>query len=79
MKIEITKLYLVQVLDKDGNELAYEYVVGDNVRDIDWKASARSRKFLIKQYIAEKKHKILIIIDKYFNFVRTYSYNSLYK
>jgi hypothetical protein len=29
MKIEITKLYLVQVLDKDGNELAYEYVVGD--------------------------------------------------
>lgn len=40
-----------------------EYVVGDNVRDIDWKASARSRKFLIKQYIAEKKHKILIIID----------------
>lgn len=29
MKIEITKMYLVQVMDKDGNELAYEYVVGD--------------------------------------------------
>lgn len=29
MKIEITKLYLVQVTDKDGNEVAYEYVVGD--------------------------------------------------
>ena len=29
MRIEITKLYLVQVMDKDGNELAYEYVVGD--------------------------------------------------
>lgn len=29
MKVEITKLYLVQVLDKDGNEVAYEYVVGD--------------------------------------------------
>ncbi|MBQ4583722.1 MAG: DUF58 domain-containing protein [Bacilli bacterium] len=40
-----------------------EYVVGDNVRDIDWKASARSRKFLIKQYIAEKKHNIIIIMD----------------
>lgn len=32
-----------------------EYVIGDNVKDIDWKASARSNKILIKQYIAEKK------------------------
>lgn len=31
-----------------------EYVIGDNVKDIDWKASARSDKILIKQYIAEK-------------------------
>ena len=29
MKIELTKLYLVEVLDKEGNELAYEYVIGD--------------------------------------------------
>lgn len=29
MKVEITKMYLVQVMDKDGNEIAYEYVVGD--------------------------------------------------
>lgn len=29
MRIELTKLYLVEVLDKEGNELAYEYVVGD--------------------------------------------------
>lgn len=40
-----------------------EYVVGDNVKDIDWKASARSNKILIKQYIAEKKHNILFILD----------------
>ncbi len=33
-----------------------EYVIGDNVKDIDWKASARSNKILIKQYIAEKKN-----------------------
>lgn len=31
-----------------------EYVIGDNVKDIDWKASARSNRILIKQYIAEK-------------------------
>ena len=27
-----------------------EYVVGDNVKDIDWKASSRTRKLLVKQY-----------------------------
>ena len=32
-----------------------EYVVGDDRKDIDWKASARSQKMLVKQYIAEKK------------------------
>lgn len=40
-----------------------EYVVGDDVKDIDWKASARSNKILIKQYVAEKKHNILFILD----------------
>ena len=40
-----------------------EYIIGDNVKDIDWKASARSNKILIKQYIAEKKHNILFIMD----------------
>lgn len=40
-----------------------EYVVGDNVRDIDWKASARSRNLLVKQYIAERRHNIMLILD----------------
>ena len=40
-----------------------EYVIGDNVKDIDWKASARSNKILIKQFVAEKKHNVLFILD----------------
>lgn len=40
-----------------------EYIIGDNIKDIDWKASARSNKMLVKQYIAEKKHNILFILD----------------
>jgi len=40
-----------------------EYVIGDNVKDIDWKATARSNKVLIKQFIAEKKHNVLFILD----------------
>ena len=40
-----------------------EYVIGDNVKDIDWKASARSNKILIKQFVAEKKHNVLFVLD----------------
>ena len=40
-----------------------EYVVGDNVKDIDWKASARSNTLLIRQFIAEKKHNMMIVFD----------------
>lgn len=40
-----------------------EYIVGDNIKDMDWKASARSQKLLVKQYIAEKKHNIMFVLD----------------
>ena len=40
-----------------------EYIIGDDVKDIDWKASARSNKILIKQFVAEKKHNVLFILD----------------
>jgi uncharacterized protein (DUF58 family) len=39
------------------------YVPGDDVRDIDWKASARSGQVLIKRFVSEKHHKILVIAD----------------
>lgn len=39
------------------------YVAGDDVRDIDWKASARSGSVLIKRFVSEKHHKILVIAD----------------
>lgn len=40
-----------------------EYVVGDNIKDIDWKASARSGNLLVRQFVAEKKHNIMIVMD----------------
>lgn len=40
-----------------------EYVPGDDIKDMDWKASARSQKLLVKQYVAEKKHNILFVFD----------------
>ena len=39
------------------------YVPGDDVRDIDWKATARSGHVLIKRFVSEKHHKILVIAD----------------
>lgn len=50
-----------------GNGLDFEnlreYIPGDNIRDIDWKASSRSGKTLVKRYIAEKKHNIMLVFD----------------
>lgn len=40
-----------------------EYIPGDNIRDIDWKASSRSGNLLVKRYIAEKKHNLMIVYD----------------
>lgn len=39
------------------------YVAGDDVRDIDWKASARSGSVLIKRFVSEKHHKIVLVAD----------------
>lgn len=56
-----------------GNGLDFEnlreYIPGDNIRDIDWKASARNKNLLIKQYIAEKKHNVLLVFDTGRNFL----------
>lgn len=40
-----------------------EYVPDDEIRDVDWKASARSRRLLVRQYIADKKHNIMLVMD----------------
>ncbi len=40
-----------------------EYVKNDEIKDIDWKASAKTNTLYVKQFIAEKKHNILFIID----------------
>jgi uncharacterized protein (DUF58 family) len=39
------------------------YQYGDDVKDIDWKASARSKVPMIRRYIALRKHNIMIVAD----------------
>ena len=40
-----------------------EYNIGDSVKDIDWRASARSTNLLVREYVAEKKHNVMFILD----------------
>lgn len=44
------------------DELA-AYTPGDNVHDIDWKASSRADEILVRRYVAERKHYVLFITD----------------
>ena len=39
------------------------YSFGDDIRFIDWKASARNDKLLVKQYIEERSRTILLAVD----------------
>ena len=40
-----------------------DYQVGDDVRFIDWRASVRSNKLLVKEYIEERSRTIMILLD----------------
>ncbi|MFC8038399.1 DUF58 domain-containing protein [Paenarthrobacter sp. NPDC057355] len=39
------------------------YVPGDEVRDIDWKATARHGSPLVKRYVAVRRHSVLLVVD----------------
>ncbi len=47
-----------------------EYVYGDDVRDIEWKASARTQKTYVKIYREERRRNVIIAVDNndYMNF-----------
>lgn len=39
------------------------YIPGDDVKDIDWRATARSGQTLIRRYIAIRKHNVMLVTD----------------
>ncbi|MDO5287239.1 MAG: DUF58 domain-containing protein [Actinomycetia bacterium] len=40
-----------------------EYVPGDEVKDIDWKSSARRGELLVKRFVADRKHTVLLCVS----------------
>jgi uncharacterized protein (DUF58 family) len=39
------------------------YNSGDNIRDIDWKASSKTGELFVKKYEQEKDLKVLFVLD----------------
>ena len=39
------------------------YIPGDDVRDIDWKASARSQDVLVKRFVSYRQQRVLMVTD----------------
>ena len=39
------------------------YEPGDDVRDVDWKASARTGAVLMRRHVAERKQELLVVVD----------------
>ncbi|MCT2981024.1 DUF58 domain-containing protein [Propionibacterium freudenreichii] len=39
------------------------YVPGDDVKDIDWNATARGDEVLVKRYVGDRKHTIMVVVD----------------
>lgn len=40
-----------------------EWVPGDDIRSIDWKATARRRKIIARQYEEERRQQVLLVLD----------------
>jgi uncharacterized protein (DUF58 family) len=40
-----------------------EWVPGDDIRHIDWKATARRRKVITRQYEAERRQQVMLVLD----------------
>ncbi len=53
---------------KVGNSFEFEqvkdYVIGDDIRKLNWKATARNGMMMVNQYTDEKSQQVFIIIDK---------------
>ncbi|QPK94626.1 DUF58 domain-containing protein [Actinomyces sp. zg-332] len=40
-----------------------KYVIGDDIRDIDWRASAKTQSLIVKSWHPEQYRKVLIVVD----------------
>lgn len=70
-KIDVRSLKAGQNLSRrrGGGQDLYalrDYQLSDDVRHIDWKATARTRKFIVREFTAEDERRVTIIFDTHF-------------
>ncbi|WP_024867179.1 DUF58 domain-containing protein [Butyrivibrio sp. FCS014] len=41
-----------------------EYMIGDDVHDIDWKSSSRMGTILVRRYMTDRRHNVMFICDR---------------
>lgn len=62
------KLFGLKKIRRIGNTMEFEqireYVLGDDVRNINWKATAKKKDLMVNQYQDEKSQPIYSVIDK---------------
>ena len=60
--------YGLKKVRRIGNSFEFEqikeYVQGDNIRNINWKATAKKNQLMINQFVDEKAQNIYLLIDK---------------
>lgn len=39
------------------------YEMGDNVRDVDWNVTARTGELHVKQYVEDRQHQVMLLVD----------------
>ncbi|MGY5351817.1 DUF58 domain-containing protein [Wenyingzhuangia sp. IMCC45533] len=64
----LTTSYGNKKIRRIGNSFEFEqikeYVQGDNIRDINWKATAKKNQLMVNQFIDEKSQHIYMLIDR---------------
>lgn len=64
----LSAAYGIKKVRRIGNSYEFEqikeYVQGDNIKDINWKATAKKNQLMINQFVDEKAQQIFMLIDR---------------
>ncbi|NIJ44197.1 uncharacterized protein (DUF58 family) [Wenyingzhuangia heitensis] len=64
----LSSAYGVKKVRRIGNSFEFEqikeYVQGDNIKDINWKATAKKNQLMVNQFVDEKAQNVYMLIDR---------------
>ncbi|MGY6648985.1 DUF58 domain-containing protein [Wenyingzhuangia sp. IMCC45574] len=64
----LSTAYGIKKVRRIGNSYEFEqikeYVQGDNIKDINWKATAKKNELMVNQFVDEKAQQVYMLIDR---------------